>query len=131
MIIRKVLTGYVVQEFNTETRLFINQFFVASESKWTDNCDKLLNTKNSDDLNLIYGKDGIGEPHLSCDMVQPINHNVKIGDEVQVIPNHHSSVAEEFIGKVVGFKGPLIQVKDQDDDVFDCDPDEIRPGFEA
>ena len=63
---------------------------------------------------------------------KPINHRFKVGDKVMVIPNKESAVTHEFVGKIVGFKGgPLIQVKDQDDDVFDCEIDEVRPAYEA
>lgn len=137
MIIKKVVSGYVVQLLDTETRKFVNQEFIpGSTSDWYyGDTGRLLNRKKDADAELIYGKGGVDEPKMGAEMVQPpkqINHRVKIGDEVLIVPADHSNIAtNEFVGKVCGFKGDLIQVKDQDDNVFDCEPEEVKPGFEA
>jgi len=47
-----------------------------------------------------------------------------IGDEVEVIANINDIFCD-FMGTVIGIKGNnIIQVRDQDDDVFDVDADQ-------
>ncbi len=64
MIINKVTTGFVVQEFDTTTRKFTKQEFVGSDDYvWEfQNGDCLM---RSDDALIA------DEPYLPFDMVQP------------------------------------------------------------
>lgn len=145
MIIHKETIGTVVQAFDTETRLFVSQHFVASDKRsWTiENGRQLHMWANDGDAEMVYGKGGVDEPYLNFDMKDPVyrrgphndkppTHRFKVGDSVMVVPKTSDGACmTEFDGTVCGFKGSLIQVKDQDDNVFDCDPEEVKPGFEA
>ena len=62
--------GFVVQQFDTETRKFTNQEFIAEDGcEWeTTNGDSL---GLEDDAELIYGKGGVDEPEFPLNMIQP------------------------------------------------------------
>jgi len=51
---------------------------------------------------------------------------MQIGDTVEVTPAKEDSF-QQFVGHIIGFKEDLIQVEDQDGDVFDVEPDKINP----
>jgi len=128
MIINKVTNGFVIQQFDTETRRFINQEFHGSDDhQWETNDEGILMGDNDRDRELIYGLGGVDEPYLNMEMVQPSIFNVQAGDRVLVTPKDGSDPIEEFQGVVFGIKDcKYIQVKDQDDNVFDCDPDQVH-----
>lgn len=128
MIIKKVTTGFVTQDFDTETRRFVGQSVtVGDDSVWEkENGDRLDPTDDVEGA-LIYGQGGVDEPYLAFDMVQPPNTTLFVGDRVMVTPaNDDSDPQNEFQGVVVGFKDVLVQVKDQEDNVFDCDLEQVQ-----
>lgn len=47
-----------------------------------------------------------------------------VGTTVNVKP-WPNDYFHDFTGTVIGHKGELVQVRDQDDDVFDCDPEQV------
>ena len=128
MIINKVTVGFVTQQFDTETRRFVGQQFVAEDGHtWEDDMGTALDLSDDKDAEKVYGLGGVDEPTLNLDMVQPSTPNFQPGDRVLVIPsNDGSDPQNEFQGVVVGFKGTLIQVRDQEDNVFDCDPEQVH-----
>ena len=67
------------------------------------------------------------DPYLNFEMIQPANHDFKIGDRVIATPDIDDDF-HEFKGTVVGFRdnGNLITVKDQNDDCFDCRPGQLK-----
>lgn len=68
MIINKVTLGFVSQRFDTETRRFIDQAFIAEDgSTWENEYGEELMPEDE----LIYGKGGVDEPTLNMEMVQP------------------------------------------------------------
>ena len=127
MILNKIIVGFVCQQYDTEKNQFINQSFIAG-AQWED----------------IYGDETRtpdNAPTLNTDMVQPKINSVvvndvkiptsfKVGEKVFVTTNNDPSslVFCEFGGRIVGFKenGNIIQVKDQHDDVFDCDASQVH-----
>jgi hypothetical protein len=131
MIINKVIIGFVTQQFDTETRRFVGQEFTASDDKsWERQNGDSLDLSDDTDAALVYGLGGVDEPYLNMEMVQPNPKlsDFTLGDRVFVTPsNDGSDPQNEFQGSVVGFKGGLyVQVRDQDDDVFDCDPSQLQ-----
>jgi hypothetical protein len=71
MKINKIIPGFVVQTFDTETRKFVSQGFVGSDDHtWEDRDGRELGDSN-EDLELIYGKGGVDEPELYTHLVQP------------------------------------------------------------
>lgn len=131
MIINKVTVGFVTQQFDTETRRFVGQQFIAEDGHtWEDEMGTALDLSDDADAEKVYGLGGVDEPNLNMDMVQPNAKlaNFHVGQRVLVTPsNDGSDPQNEFQGVVVGFKGhQLIQVRDQEDNVFDCDPEQVH-----
>ena len=150
MIITKVIYGWVNQQFDTETRRFVNQEFRGSDERhWEDEMGNELNMANESNREAVYGLGGVDEPYLNMEMVQP-NYTVEqpptaglpridpllakatsfeVGERVIVIPSDepYDLIRNEFMGTVVGIKdASLVQVKDADDEVFDCDPIQLH-----
>ena len=52
----------------------------------------------------------------------------EVGERVVVIPRlRNDIVRNEFMGVVIGIKdGRYVQVKDQEDNVFDCEPVQVH-----
>lgn len=144
-VIKKITVGFVVQSYDTKTRRFSCQEFVASDAHhWENQEGDPLNLGDNADLALIYGQGGVDEPNLNLEMVQPkINSGVimdatpllanarffELGEQVLVIPsdNPDDLVRNEFMGVVVGFRdNTLVSVKDQDDNVFDVDAIQVH-----
>jgi hypothetical protein len=50
----------------------------------------------------------------------------EIGDEVEVTAGPGDDFANDFTGTVYGFRGEYIQVKDQDDDVWECEAGQLK-----
>ena len=76
MIINKVTNGFVVQSFDTETRKFVSQEFIASdEIEWetTEGESVGMCSRHGKECGaeLIYGKGGVDEPYLNFEMKQP------------------------------------------------------------
>lgn len=142
-VIKKITVGFVVQSYDTETRRFLYQEFVASDAHhWEDQEGNPL-TEANEDLALIYGQGGVDEPNLNLEMVQPkgsgvimdatpllaIPTNFEVGERVLVMPSDDPDdlVRNEFMGVVVGFRdNTLVSVKDQDDNVFDVDAIQVH-----
>lgn len=140
MIIHKCIVGTVIQKFNTETRKFIGQDFIgADDVTWEDRFGESVSHAERQKLNLC----GEEEPYLNMEMIQPVNNgpfpqlvadgendilSFEIGEQVFVTPlGDGSEPTEEFQGFVVGIKdGRYVQVRDQNNDVFDCEPCQVR-----
>jgi hypothetical protein len=143
-IIYKVTVGFVSQRFDTETRRFVSQEFIAEDGRqWENEFGEPLDMRSNEDLALIYGQGGVNEPNLNMEMVQPkVNAGVvmdatpllaqptafEIGEQVLVVPSDRivDLVRNEFMGTVVEIKGNLVSVKDAADDVFDVDPVQVH-----
>lgn len=138
------------QQFDTETRRFVNQEFRGSDERhWENEMGDELNMANEANREAVYGLGGVDEPYLNMEMVQP-NYTVEqpptaglpridpllakatsfeVGERVIVIPSDepYDLIRNEFMGTVVGIKdASLVQVKDADDEVFDCDPIQLH-----
>lgn len=125
MIINKVIVGFVTQRFDTETRQFVGQEFVGSDDRqWENEMGEDVDPPDVDG----------DEPYLNMEMVQPVTEKFHIGQRVLVTPaDDGSDPQNEFQGVVVGFKSnefkgeqgtvayKFVQVRDQEDNVFDCD----------
>jgi hypothetical protein len=53
-----------------------------------------------------------------------MNKNFPVGSSVIATPKDND-FANEFTGTVISHNKGFIQVKDQEDNVFDCDPDQL------
>ncbi len=72
MIINKVTIGFVTQRFDTETRKFVGQEFIAEDGHtWENDDGEPLDKTDDREAELIYGTGGVDEPKLNLDMVQP------------------------------------------------------------
>lgn len=139
MVLNKVVVGFVVQQYDTEAKRFLNQEFKSSdEVQWEDlDCAP---------VEPPVGEDG-QEPYLNMEMVQPPAEtptpivppsgpplvaspfSFYVGETVEVIPSGEPGdlIQHEFIGTVVGVRnGTHVIVKDQEDDHFDCDPAQVH-----
>ncbi len=58
MIINKITTGFVIQQFDTEKNQFVSQNFTAGEVEYENQNGEPVDAPNN-------------EPYLSFDMVQP------------------------------------------------------------
>ena len=150
-IICKITVGFVSQRFDTETRRFVNQEFIANDGvTWENEMGDELNMSDNKDLTLIYGQGGVDEPTLNMEMVQPLTvenfekalnmppllanaRSFELGEQVLVTPfdNPDDLVRNEFMGTVVGFRlgsrgDDLITVKNQDDQCFDVDAVQVH-----
>lgn len=66
MIVKKIVVGYVIQEFDTDIEEFVsNQFIASDDVEWEDE-----NGVNLDPDNFVCLSDGT-LPYLNFDMVQP------------------------------------------------------------
>jgi hypothetical protein len=131
-MINKITVGFVVQRFDPNTRRFVEQSFVAADhSTWEDSDGNELDPTNDKDAELIYGKGGVDEPSMNLEMVQPTSTLPILfskGDRVLVTPaDDGSDPTNEFMGVVIGIGNKYVQVKDQDDNVFDCDFSQVKP----
>ena len=114
-LITKITVGFVTQRYDTEKKRFIDQEFTGSDDRtWEDEMGNSIATPSDD-------------PYLNFEMIQPANHDFKIGDRVIATPDIDDDF-HEFKGTVVGFRdnGNLITVKDQNDDCFDCRPGQLK-----
>lgn len=66
MIVKKITTGFVIQEYDTETGKWNSQEFIASDStEWEDE------EGNAVDVWALKTEENIEIPYLSFDMVPP------------------------------------------------------------
>lgn len=65
MLLRKVTTGFVVQVFDTKTKRFVSQEFVAG-----DECEYEDETGDQVESDMFEGEDG-REVYLEYEMKQP------------------------------------------------------------
>jgi hypothetical protein len=65
MIIKKVTAGFVIQTFDTETRKYVNQEFIAGDVSYENAVG------DSVDPELMQNITDGTEPYLPFDMVQP------------------------------------------------------------
>lgn len=66
MIIKKITTGFVIQNFDTVTKEFISaEFFAGDDIDYENQFGDLV------EVDTIETKDGL-EPYISYDMVQPV-----------------------------------------------------------
>jgi len=87
MLISKVTSGFVVQSFDTETRKFTDQRFVAGDDvKWEK--------ENGDPINEneVHWKREVDEPYLPFDMIQPYWPSAT---KIEVVDN-----VEKFINRI-------------------------------
>lgn len=131
MIINKITVGFVTQQFDTETRRFVGQSFIAEDGHtWENEYGEPLG--NSDeDLAAIYGQGGVDEPTLALEMKTPAEikgiYRFKVGDTVIATPDQTGDTWHEFQGTVKGFRqGTLVTVEDQEGECFDCYPDQLE-----
>jgi hypothetical protein len=147
MLINKVMTGFVIQQFDTETRRFVRQEFIGGDAQWEYGENEPLDLDTSEkDRELVYGLGGVDMPHLNMEMVQPLtttqieavrnsiqpllaqSTSFEVGERVIVMPSGNPAdlVCNEFMGTVVEIKEGIISVKDFADDVFDVDPVQVH-----
>lgn len=136
MIVTKVINGFVTQRFDTETGKFVSQEFIGSD-------DRCWEAEGGESLDFVPENAEGEEPYLNMEMVQPVQTGpyplvVAVGedslrpfwagDEVMVTPlEDGSEPTEEFHGIVVDIKdGKYVQVRDQDGNVFDCEPGQVQ-----
>lgn len=131
MIIQKITPGFVIQQFDTRTRRFTHQEFVAGpDHDWEDqNGNKIEHTDAG--RKAIDGLGGVDEPELAFEMKQPSEicgiYRFHVGDKVLATPDKTNDSWHEFQGTVKGFRqGQLVTVEDQDGDCFDCYPDQLE-----
>ena len=126
MIVTKVTVGFVTQRYDTEKKRFIDQEFHAADDVTWETED---GEQKSHTCKLIRGicDTKSNEPYLNYEMIQPANHDFKIGDLVLATPDGNDNW-HEFQGTVKLFRdnGNLITVKDQNDDCFDCRPGQLK-----
>jgi hypothetical protein len=56
-----------------------------------------------------------------------MNNNFQVGDQVFVIATNEDLFYHDFQGVVVGERNGFIQVRDQDDDVWEVNPLQVQP----
>lgn len=54
-----------------------------------------------------------------------------IGTTVNVKAHPTDDVFNDFTGTVTGYKDQFVQVRDQDDNVWDCDPEQLKFNTDA
>lgn len=122
MIINKITTGFVVQSFDVETGQFVKQEFIAGGTCWeTDFGEPTAIPVSTPTLNF-----NMVQPAPM--MVQPISSKpFKVGDQVMVTPLGDGSYpAHEFQGLCIGKFSGYVRVRDQDDNVYDCEPRQVK-----
>jgi hypothetical protein len=130
MIIQQIVHGFVVQQYDTEKNRFIGQEFIAEQHSDWENKDDEEPLEDTDDripstplpLLMIQPKQ---EPLNITKLILGVE-NYSVGEWVSVTPlNNGDSPTEQFDGTVVGINGTYIQVKDQEDNVFDCEVGQV------
>lgn len=54
-----------------------------------------------------------------------------VGSEVNVTARPDDMFNHDFTGTVIGYKDEFVQVRDQDDDVWDCEPSQLEFNTDA
>lgn len=82
MIVKKITTGFVIQEFDTEKKEYVKQEFIAGDEvdyetenegegdDWLDNDGKVV-----DPSNIMLNEAGV-EPYLPFTMMQPVDMDI-------------------------------------------------------
>jgi hypothetical protein len=116
MKIKKITTGFVVQTFDSISGRCESQEFLAGDQ--VDFEDEEGNSKVEYDL------------YHNFDMVQPNpSPTFLVGDKVDVDALAGGN-SNEFTGTVISVKDGLIFVRDQDDNVWDCEPAHVHSSEE-
>ncbi len=71
MIINKITTGFVVQQYDTELQTWISQEFIAGEDVQYEYADLLSEYPNQDPAEMMNESNDGTEPYLPFEMVQP------------------------------------------------------------
>lgn len=71
MIINKITSGFVVQQWDTEKKAWIGQEFVAGEGCDVEYAELLAVYPDKDPAEAMDESNGGVEPYLNFDMVQP------------------------------------------------------------
>lgn len=67
MLINKITTGFVIQQFDTEKKVYVSQYFTAGDVEYEDRFGEPV-----DSSLMAVNPDG-SEPYLPFDMLQPDN----------------------------------------------------------
>ena len=71
MLINKITTGFVIQTFDTDTRQYISQNFVAGDQVDYESTDGQTPIEDGFMESVNFGPYAEKEPYLPFDMVQP------------------------------------------------------------
>lgn len=143
MILNRIVIGFVVQQFDTELNRYTNQQFIAEDGEdWetlegttVEKPDEITNDLNMEMVQPNYTVEQpptAGLPRIDPLLAQPTSFEV--GETVTVTPlegptelHLYEQIAHEFMGKVIGIRDDkYIQVRDQDGDVWDCEPVQVH-----
>ena len=70
MIINKITTGFVIQQFDTDKKVYINQEFIAGDDVNYETVDG--NPMDDDEMETFnFGPLAEEEPYLPFEMIQP------------------------------------------------------------
>lgn len=111
--ITRTVYGFVTQRFSSEGRFLGQDFTAGDEEEWRD-----MNNEpcGEDDY-------GIDTPPLA--MVENFVQCFLPGDMVTVTPKPGDLFNQEFVATVYCRRGHLVTVTDQEENAWDCDPDQI------
>ena len=130
MIVVKITNGFVSQRYDTVAGRFLDQEFIGSDDReWENGMGDPVDPPS------VNGE----EPYLNMEMVQPKENDqptplianpnsFQVGEQVLVTPlDNGDEPTQEFQGQVIGIKdNRYVQVRDQDDNVFDCEPVQVH-----
>ncbi len=71
MLINKITTGFVIQVFDTDTKKYVSQNFVAGDQVDYESTDGQTPIEDGDLEKYNFGPDAENEPYLPFDMLQP------------------------------------------------------------
>lgn len=75
MIIKKIVTGFVIQSFDTETNQFVSQEFIAGdENEYEDENGKALYSKDFPEIYSIYLPYKMYQPETMIDDIENIKN---------------------------------------------------------
>jgi hypothetical protein len=74
VIVKKITTGFVIQDYDTEKRKFISQEFVAG-----DEVEVVYTRSNNGEYFDSSEVEGLDESYLSFDMLQPNTFMLQLG----------------------------------------------------
>ena len=134
MVINKITVGFVVQRYDTDKKIWLDQEFKAGDDATWENLDG----------DMVEAPENAGD--LTMEMIQPLTvenfekalnqppliakpEHFEKGESVNVVPtgNPNDLIQHEFTGTVAGFVGEdYIIVKDQDDADWACEPSQVH-----